>query len=134
MSINDYIIWEKEFNLEKVFNGVSTHHFWHCDNQLFDVEFYYRRDLIAMISYSKSVKGHWWEQRSDFNKKWDPYNYLDNNKKLIFLSKKRREMKEKFLDIANKIYEKNKLNDANYKSYLCQNCVFNPCTCEISTK
>ena len=42
MSGNDYIKWEKEFDLEKVFNGVSTHHFWHCDNQLFDVEFYYR--------------------------------------------------------------------------------------------
>ena len=134
MSINDYRIWEKEFDLEKVLNSVSTHHFWHCDNQLFDVEFYYRRDLIAMISYSKSVKGHWWEQKSDFNKKWDPYNYLDNNKKLIFLLKKRREMKVKFLDIANKIYEKNKLNDANYKSYLCKNCVFNPCSCEVITK
>ena len=56
MSSNDYIIWEKEFDLEKVFNGVSTHHFWHCDNQLFDVEFYYKRDIIAMISYSKNVK------------------------------------------------------------------------------
>ena len=73
----------KEFDLEKVFNGVSTHHFWHCDNQLFDVEFYYKRDIIAMISYSKNVKGHWWEQQSDFNKKWDPYNYLDNNSNIV---------------------------------------------------
>ena len=47
-----------------------------------------------MISYSKSVKGHWWEQRSLFNKKWDPYNYINDNKKLRFLMKKKLEMKK----------------------------------------
>lgn len=123
--------WEKEFEIKKVLNNISTHHFWHCDNRIFDVEFYYFDILIAMISYSKNVKGHWWEQQSSFNTKWDPYNYLENTPKMLFVSKKKSELKAELKKIAHKIYEANKLNDKNYKGYQCQNCVFNPCTCEF---
>ncbi len=99
----------RKFDVETILSNCTiSEYFWHTDDTIFDVLINYDSEVIGMISFSKrNEDGQWWEQSCEFWKKWDISNYFHDEKKLISIVKNKRELADKLIKKARKIYKEN---------------------------
>jgi hypothetical protein len=85
--------------------------FWHTNHTIFYVNINYMNEFIGMVSFSNKNKVQWWEQgtfTNDFWKLWDPVKFMENTNIMLFVAKKRKELIDKLIEKATKIYIENK--------------------------
>lgn len=90
-------------------NVKINRYYWHTNNTIFDIELKINDEFIAMISFSNnSNKGKYWEQNSEFIKKYKPKGdlFLTNENKYIEQNKIYQSIINIFVEYAEENVEK----------------------------
>jgi hypothetical protein len=87
--------------IENIVSNIIVKHFWHSDHKIFDVEFYYKDELLVMFSYPKKNQ---WRQNGNMMRSWQPIFYVDNTEEYIRKEELLNLLISKLKDISENIW------------------------------